>query len=146
MKITLTNKSNELKVNLEKFLSEFENETSPHPFDRKCRILQGKNTDSDGVVFELSSWNNSIHISMIQALKTGIGEGSRGLSFLTELADKHEVPMTGIAKRVGETGLPTATLKAWYKKNGFKVASNGEMNRPVDGYKVSSEKIKKVKP
>ena len=50
--------------------------------------------------------------------------------WLIDLADKHQVTLTGNVKRVGDEGLTVNQLRRWYKRNGFHVNRHLEMQRP----------------
>lgn len=134
------------KASLDSFMKDFVEKTVDHPFCRHLRILCGPDPDKHGVVFELSAWDGAIHLSLIQSLVSGIGEGRRGMNFVKDLADKHQVAITGSIKRLGNEGLTTADLRSWYKRNGFQVAANGDIKRPVGGAKPPAKKTKARAP
>ena len=68
-------------------------------------------------------WNNGQ--CFIQSIRTleqyrGNGSGSRGLKFLTALADKHKIKLYCVIDPFGDKPRMTKPqLKAWYKRNGF---------------------------
>jgi hypothetical protein len=144
MQLKINKPSADITEKIDAFMTEFEEQTVPHPFMNFCRVLCGPNREMDGVVIEVSKSFGTINLGMIQALTTGIGEGSRGLRFLIALADKHDVSITGGVKRLGTAGLKTASLKAWYKRNGFAVSPVGDLLRRPFGANTATKKVKSL--
>jgi GNAT superfamily N-acetyltransferase len=107
------------------FIDEYENETWPNPLNPRERVHGGGNAFA---VIELSKdrfAQDSIHVSAIRSAEVGKGYGREALKFLCDLADKHGVALTGIAKAFGSVGLDTKDLLAWYRRYGFKPVAGG---------------------
>ena len=75
------------------------------------------------VLLDVSPFDNEIHISDIVAVgKRSQGKGTKALKFLTNLADKHNVKLSGVAKGYSNSKEHIQTserLLQWYKKHGF---------------------------
>ena len=109
----------------EAFMEEFERGTVCHPFSRHLRIF------NNNVVFEVKPFNNTIRLSMIQAIDMGKGHASSGLDWLTALARQHSIAIQGSIDRQGRDGLRTPQLRSWYKRHGFNVAGNSILYSPA---------------
>ena len=115
--------------NVNKFMDEYHNTTSPHPFDQHTRV------HGDYATTEVSKDGDGVHLSDIRALKPNAGGGTHALNHLTSLADKHRVRISGIAKAYHSNKAyikSSSRLLKWYKKHGFK--SDGGNNE--DGYNI----------
>jgi len=111
-------------TNLDAFMDEFHSSTAAHPFSRHFSVFE------NCVVFEVKPFVDVISFGFIQTLYKAQGDGSRALQWLVDLADKHQVTLTGNVKRVGDEGLTVNQLRRWYKRNGFHVNRHLEMQRP----------------
>lgn len=113
-------------TNLDAFMEEFYSSTAAHPFSRHLSVFE------NCVVFEVKPFYavDVIRFGFIQTLYKAQGDGSRALQWLIDLADKHQVTLTGNVKRVGDEGLTVNQLRRWYKRNGFHVNRHLEMQRP----------------
>lgn len=125
------------------FMNEYEGDTHPHPFMRGSRFLNTQTGGDPGGDFAMLDMRAApyeqkptVHLSSIMALEPGKGQGKQGLKYVTDLADKHGVHLTGHAKQFGNSQSPTlstAKLKQWYARNGFGVSKAGDMLRPPGG-------------
>jgi hypothetical protein len=115
--ISLRSKSSK---GLDDFMNEYERISQAHPWNDRVRII-------NNTMVELSPFGGEIHFSDIQAMYPNQGNASKVLQILTNLADKHNVTISGEAvayvndkKYVNKS----SDLKKWYKKYGFKI--NGD--------------------
>lgn len=108
-----------IKERIDAMLAEFKSKTEQHPFSRGIRIY-----DNIGLEIE-NYWDQEVHLKSIMSFEEkGAGQASKALKFLTDLADKHKVPLTlevEPLKNAGAKGknLTKSQLSAWYKRNGF---------------------------
>jgi len=105
------------KNNTTAFIDDFFTNTQEHPFNNKARIYAG-------AVLEIYPMGNVIHISDIMSTAPNSGAGSKAISFLINLADKHRVKLDLTAKAYARDKkfiTDTAQLANWYKKMGFVV-------------------------
>lgn len=89
--------------------------------------------------FTVSERGGKLRLKGIQSLNPGTGAGSRLLKQLTDIADKHDVPMELTASPYGDeaTRLNSDQLKEWYSRHGF-VPEEG--HDPSLGYMVREPK------
>jgi hypothetical protein len=119
--------------NTKGFMDEFYENTQDHPFDNRTRIL-GKAT------VELQPHSEGVHLSDIRSLEPRSGAGTEALKYLTSLADKHSVPIDGIAKAYHPDKKYIGSnkrLARWYGDNGFKV--DHDYDDDGEGYDVNYE-------
>lgn len=117
------------KPDLEKFMEDYLTSTAEHPFDPSSSV------HGDYATTEVNPFDDEIHLSSIQTLKPKQGGGTRALNELTALADKHNVPITGIAKTYSnnpEHIQSNTKLRNWYKKNGFEILGGDK----TEGYDI----------
>src|SRR5574343_468358 len=125
----LLTEARELTPQQQAFMDEFKAGTMQHPFARHLRIWD------ESIGFEVSAFGDAIDLGAIMSFKQkGAGEASKALKWLTDLADKHQVPIdlaVSPIKNAGAEGksLNKAQLTAWYKRNGFKKAGGDYMRR-----------------
>lgn len=126
----------------QKMLDEYNEETQDHPMlPHGTRLLVY--SPNEFVMLKLSrdidDPNHSVHLSDINTSARSGGFGSKALTWLCALADKHNVTITGLAKAYtrarDKSALSQKDLIAWYARHGFSVkrgrASDGqEMSRP----------------
>lgn len=109
-------------------MDEFNRMTSPN--------RMGRGRLYDGVSIQLEPFSGKIHLSDIVALDAkSEGKGTKALQMLTDLADKHNVQITGTAKAYSkdpEHITSSERLKSWYSKHGFTVTGNEE-----DGFQMT---------
>ena len=107
---------------LESYMQDFLAGTAPHPFDHGSLW---KNV----VHIQVRPFDGGIHLSWIQSLYPKKGYASMAMKWLTDLADKHGVPMTldAVPRGTGEWKIGKGKLVAFYKKFGFK--GSGLMTR-----------------
>lgn len=106
---------------LNAFMAAFESETTAHPFLRFMRIWRNK------VCFEVNPFDGAIWLGCIQTIEQQQGDGSVALDWLKALATTHGVMLRGNVKPVGKDGLDKAALRQWYKRHGFVVRRNGDI-------------------
>jgi len=118
---------------LNAFMKEWWSATHPNPIDGSERLI-GFSKEAWLTVKLKPLWGG-IHIEWMQVIPGGERQGAatKALKVITDLADKHKVPMTLNAKPVGEPKIPKAKLKALYKKAGFVSEGGDEMRRPAKG-------------
>jgi len=103
--------------NTDAFLSDLEQITSEHPFDRKSRILKN-------ATVEVVAYDKDIYISDIRSLFPRTGAGTEAMKILTGLADKHSVKLYLTAKAYSSDPkyvTDTTKLIEWYSSLGFEV-------------------------
>lgn len=115
-----------------RFMKDYYAETQPNPMERGSRVHGG---GDDFSLSEARPVGDRIHISWIQAIDHGKGQGKRALEHLTSLADKHGVHLTLHPERpktMRGPGLSTKQLRDWYGRHGFKTerGAGGSMVRP----------------
>lgn len=108
---------------IKNFINDFHKDSTEHPFDDKSRILHGS-------VVHLSKDGREIHVHDIKSLAPG--NGSKTLSHLTGLADKHMIKINLHAKSYLKTGKSNHELVKWYKKHNFQTDEH-EDNDARDG-------------
>lgn len=97
------------------FLDDLRAHTSPHPMNHT--VLYGS------VGLDVSKWGDGVHLGdIVNYGEAGKGHGTEALRLLTQLADKHGVTITGVAKAYSDKAghiQDTNRLAQWYEKNGF---------------------------
>lgn len=129
-KVLVLSSRNKNTAALEAFLDEFDKHTVPNPFFHRMRIW------NESVGFELYKFDGMIHIgSIISFDKKNSGNASKGMQWVTSLADKHKVkmdldvqPIKNAGAREGQN-LTKSQLKAWYKRLGFTSSGGDHMMR-----------------
>jgi len=105
--------------NTKPFMAEFIESTTESPL--------GKGRLYGDVLLDVSEFGGEIHVSDINAIgEKAKGSGTKALKFLTDLADKHNVRLSGEAKaysRDTDHIQNSERLVQWYLKHGFH--SNG---------------------
>jgi hypothetical protein len=112
------------------FIDDLVSTTQEHPFNHRVRIVNG----NVGVHVSPTS-EGSMHIHDIMSYDPKSGAGTKALEHLKSLADKHNVPLEGIASGYTSEGGRIGSskqLKKWYTKHGF-TASDGSED---DGYDI----------
>lgn len=114
-------------MSADNFIAEFLEMTWQNPFNNGERVL------FHAVAFELIVNNGVIGIRIIRSLERGKGYGSIGLDWLCDLADKHEVVMSGILQPAGTTRprLTVRQLVKWYTSRGFVVEGRLICRKPM---------------
>lgn len=115
---------------LDNFMADYHAGTAGHPWYHRMSIW------NDSVGIELSKWQGMIHISSIMSFdEKNVGNASKALKWLTDLADKHQVKMDLSVQPIKNAGaregknLNKSQLKSWYKRNGFKPVGGDHMMR-----------------
>ena len=113
------------------FMKDYNAGTTPNPLDDKSRVRMNEslNTSDDFGNIEISQAGDGIALNHIQASRPGKGTGSNSLKYITDLADKHQVPITLTAMESGSKSLPQAELVKWYERNGFETMFGDRMRR-----------------
>jgi hypothetical protein len=99
--------------------------------DATARSPIGKGRLYGDVLIDVRPFKNEIHLSDIKAASgKGKGSGTKAMKFLTNLADKHNVIISGTAQAYGKADRQvqdTDRLFRWYVKHGFdgKPSSDG---------------------
>lgn len=110
-------------------MSDIEAQSDPHPFAIGERIYNDRST------FDVSPFGETLHLGDIRALKPNQGAGTELIDFLKGIADKHDVPITGVAKVYHSSPgyiSDTEKLADWYRKRGFEIGDG----YPEDGYEI----------
>jgi len=111
------------------FMDEYKESTLAHPLMPQSRIVMNRqlNTGDDFAMLDVTPTtdennNDGLYLGAIQSSATGKGNGNAGMKALTDLADKHGLPITLGAKAFGTTEgmMTTPQLKKWYRKWGFR--------------------------
>ena len=83
----------------------------------------GKGRLYGDVLIDVSPFDGEIHLGDIVTVgEKSQGSGTRALKFLTDLADRHNVRLSGTAKAYSKSKEHIQTserLLQWYKKHGF---------------------------
>ena len=108
------------------FMEEYFQLTEPHPYSRGVRVY-------GMAMLMVSKFGKEIHISDIATNHGRQGHGTAAMKMLCDLADKHQVVLSGIAQSYSKGNMTTAQLKKWYAKFGFK-AKGGDNH---DGWNIS---------
>ncbi len=112
------------------FMREFWDETHAHPMMRKENRLLCFSPDDYVMIVCRPDINdpNAVHISDINTMdRRGKGWGTKALQWLNELADKHNVTLTGLSKSYmsdqSRDVLKQKDLTSWYLRHGFEAGS-----------------------
>ena len=118
--LTLANKPSESGP-ADQFIDEFNNATSPHPWDHVKRI-------HGLTMVNLSKIRkDTIYINDISAIEPNQGNASKTMAFLCSLSDKLGVTLELKAKAFGnDARMTTEQLEKWYKKFGFSTIRQDE--------------------
>lgn len=130
VRIQMKPKDEELEGRLKAFMQDLWDHTHAHPFMRGTRITENS-------VIEARPFSGSIRIQSIQTLQPRSGGGTEAMNLLCALADKHNVPLTGTAKKFGteKDYMTTAQLAKWYQRFGFTVGRGSAR----EGYDIRRE-------
>lgn len=126
MVVKIGGKTSETSKKLDRFMDDYYDSTSEHPFDGRARI------HGDSATSELSSAFGEIHMHDIRALRPG--GGHEALEQIKSLADKHGVEISGTAKAYGRSAkypMNSKQLAGYYKKRGFEVGSGDSDGYPI---------------
>lgn len=115
------------KQELDQFMSDFWSKTFSHPFDDRSRIWGNE------IIAEVKPFDGKIHISWIQALDPRKGQGGKFMSWICDLADKHQVAMSLAPEPRGDHAMPKSKLISFYSKYGFKKSKYQLMYREPKG-------------
>jgi hypothetical protein len=108
----------------------FEHDLAAHGFPNPINNSEFVIGSEAGV--QLTPTPDGYRINHIRSFAPRTGAGGRAMATLLALADKHQLVLTGGAKRfkTGQQGtMTTAALRQWYKKLGFTVSRNGDITR-----------------
>lgn len=100
----------------QRFIDDLHASSKPHPLNNNARIV------GDAVV-HVSGGGDGVRLHDIHTLNPKSGAGTEALSHLKSLADRHNVPIHGLAKAYDKDKskiTSTNKLKSWYEKHGFK--------------------------
>jgi len=135
--------NSEVKDRLADFMRDFYEQTEDSPYGR-VRFTEAEGAaERPSVLVEVKRFGAAVvllHILILDKAQQGKGYGSATLRWLCGLADKHGVAIKGKAQRIEAafwqhgyppSGLPTAQLKAWYRRHGFIISRSGDMTRPA---------------
>lgn len=110
-------------------MDDIEKGSTPHPFSRNERVFE------DIATFDASPFGNSLHLGDIRALKPNQGSATKLIDFLKSIADKHGIPITGVAKAYHKSPgyiSDTEKLVNWYANRGFEIGDGD----PDYGYEI----------
>jgi hypothetical protein len=96
----------------------------------KCSVERLWNSNGTPVIaLEVRAFNGSIRLCNIRSLEPRHGFGTLALVWLTGLAEKHGVSITGTIVPTGikVQRLPKWALKLWYERHGFILSRSGEI-------------------
>lgn len=98
------------------FFQEFYAHTVENPADRSERIWGGMKC-----IFHCVPEGTDIYVESIRTVFRGTGNGSAGLKWLCELADRHSITLSLLVWPYGDnqTRLNIQQLIAWYRRYGF---------------------------
>jgi hypothetical protein len=118
---------------VEGFMKEFVASTKQHPLGSSGRLY-------GNVAIDVEAFANGILLGdMNVASERNAGAGSAALKFLTGLADKYNVPITGTALAYEHTGGSNAQvderLFKWYHRHGFEVQAH-KMDDGMEGIDI----------
>lgn len=112
--------------NTKPFMEEFISLTTRSPL--------GKGRLYGDVLLDVSEFAGEIHVSDISAIgKKSEGSGTKALKFMTDLADKHNVRLSGEAKAYSKHKdhiQSSEQLLQWYQKHGFVANGNKVIYSP----------------
>lgn len=92
--------------------------TSAHT-DFKIAVAKKLDSMKDKVKVELKHDEDGTHIASVEAIEKGKGHGSTAMKAITDLADKHGIPLSLGASPYGKGGLKANDLRAFYERHGF---------------------------
>lgn len=118
-------------MNSDDFMAEFHRTTWQNPFNNRERVL----FHAAAIALTTNGCrDDEVRINCVRSLNRGVGYGSLALDWLTKLADKHGVELTGTIEPCGKVRprFNVNQLKAWYRRHGFTVVGR-TLNRPVVG-------------
>jgi hypothetical protein len=113
-------------MSLESFIAEYEELTQVNPLHHRERVWDYEGRSA--VCFELSVFGGAIRLANIRSIESRKGFGTLALIWLTTLADKHDVSITGTASPTGAKLMNKTALKKWYERHGFLVSRRGELH------------------
>lgn len=105
-------------MNLQAFIEDFVAQTQPNPFNERERCWQWRTA----IWIERMRTQPAIALKGIRTLgDLRKGNGSAGLAWLCQLADKHEVTLYGVVSPFGtrKYKLNKYELITWYRRHGF---------------------------
>ena len=109
-----------LNPNTKPFMEEFIRLTTKSPI--------GKGRLYGDVLLDVSEFGGEIHVGDISAIgKKSEGSGTKALKFMIDLADKHNVRLSGEAKAYSKHSdhiQSSERLVQWYQKHGFVANGN----------------------
>lgn len=128
--IDLRAKDEALDARLTAFMEDLWQHTHPHPWTRGARL-------TSNAIIECRPLWDTIRVSSVQTVEPKSGGGKEAMELLCALADKHQVVLTGTAKKFGtdKSYMTTKSLKAWYPRFGFKMGRGNAQ----DGYDMRRE-------
>ncbi|HWW00544.1 MAG TPA: hypothetical protein VNZ64_12665 [Candidatus Acidoferrum sp.] len=115
--------------------SEWESATTPYPLP--CKLSYGEVIEEPfrkyGDAIALLDWSDWCVISKIETLRPRAGATTRLLSFLKDLATKHDIRIYGnpvvyepTCPQAAVSPLSQEELNAWYMNNGFVVGRSSQ--------------------
>lgn len=113
-----------------KFMEDYYNLTSPHPFSDKIRVF-------GNVMLELYPFSGNIHLSDIRTMAPQSGAATKAIKMLTELADRHFVKIDLIAKPYSKDQAHITDIDVlvnFYKKHGFTVDEDFDDEDGYEGF------------
>lgn len=121
------------KETLDAFMNDWRGISHASMFPELGRMIGVKSDEGEArwMTVDLKPFDGMIHLKWMQVLP---GDERKGVShdvlaLITDLADKHKVQMSLIAKPTGKPKIPKGKLKALYRKHGFVSIGTEEMRR-----------------
>src|ERR1700687_2465538 len=127
---------NGMRMSIENFMSEYKRETKPLRVPHSYSLIAKGHRLAPGgkVELKLNPHSDGVSIDWIGSLEFGKGQGTAALTWLCDLADRHDVTLTlkvkgsktsdGILRLINrmdnERLLAPNGLRAWYRNHGFK--------------------------
>lgn len=105
-----------------KAVKEIQSQGYPNPFNPREIIIQDK------VGLEVSFFDGALWVSSITSFEQG--GGRLGMEIILKTADKYQIIVRLDAEPFGKKTLNKSKLIAWYKRLGFKKASQGYERLP----------------
>lgn len=131
----------DIKTHLADFMRDFYEQTEDSACGR-ARFAESEGAaERPPVLVQVKPFGAAVvlsHVLILDKAQQGKGYGSATLRWLCGLADKHGVAIKGRAQRIRSafaqhgyppSGLPTAQLKAWYRRHGFIISRSGDRTR-----------------
>lgn len=106
-----------MSARVDAFFADFNAATVVNPLTGVGRLDRGMTWHA--VLHRSRGSEHEVTVGSIRSLEKGVGAGSAGLRFITELADKHGVTLFLFSKPTEPNGLPMNRLRSWYMRNGF---------------------------